>query len=112
MEEDSTCAARGAVRALLPSSINQSLRLRANRPFCLNGKVITTERTGMMEKARAKRQRRAEVKAAKKASQSDNLPDTDPNTSFTEKVVDLAQGAVAHVGDLLKVAASKLSFVD
>lgn len=69
---------------------------------------MTREQTAIMEKARAKRQRRA----AKKAAPSVNPPDTDPIDRIAGKVVDFAVGAAAHVGELVKVATSKLSFVD
>jgi hypothetical protein len=67
---------------------------------------MTHERIAMMEKARAKRQRRAQKKAARLAAPLDS------GAGFAGKVVDLAEGAVAHVGCLVKVAAARLSLAE
>jgi hypothetical protein len=64
------------------------------------------DRKAIMEKARAKRVRRAKVKAVrnKRGNHSGNsLP------GFAEKVADIAQEAAAQVGALVKSAAHKVT---
>ncbi len=56
-------------------------------------------REAIKDKARAKRQRKTEAK---------NHPVEEPKapaTTLTEKAIDMAQGAAAHVGDFVKAAA-------
>jgi hypothetical protein len=60
---------------------------------------MNKEQEAIMNKARSKRERRAKSKLARKASERTNAQVADPNATLTEKVIDLAQGAAAHVSD-------------
>ena len=60
------------------------------------------KRMAIMEKARAKRQRRAESQLARKGSGKREA------AGVTEKVVDLARDAAAQVGGFMKTAAEKI----
>lgn len=66
-------------------------------------------RSTTMEKARAKRRRHDQAKPANRASRKKRTLSTE---SFTEKVMDLAQGAAAQVGALVKTAAAKVTHGD
>jgi hypothetical protein len=70
---------------------------------------MSKKREAIKEKARAKRQRRAESKSAGKADDEKKAQVADPNATLTEKVIDLAQGAAAEVGNLVKAAAQKIT---
>jgi hypothetical protein len=60
------------------------------------------ERNEIMEKARAKRFRRARMRNTRDVTGA-------RATSFTEKVMDLAQETAARVGSLVKTAARTIS---
>jgi hypothetical protein len=68
---------------------------------------VTQDGTDIMEKARAKRRRRA-ARKVRNAGKNKANP-SDAGLSLTEKVVDLAQGTVAQVGALVKSAAHKIT---
>jgi hypothetical protein len=70
---------------------------------------MNQQRSEIMERARARRRRQAETKSARKASRKRRSPSTDSEVSLTEKAMDFAQGAVAHVGELVKTAADKVT---
>jgi hypothetical protein len=70
---------------------------------------VNNERKGIMEKARARRRRRAEIKTGKKAPAKRKAPAAAAATSLGEKVVDLAQETAAQVGALVQSAARKFT---
>jgi hypothetical protein len=64
------------------------------------GKAMNRKRKEiMMEKARAKRRRRRPNEALAKAQE----------TGVAAKVIELAEGAAAHVSELVKTAAGKIA---
>jgi ribosome recycling factor len=69
---------------------------------------VTHERTEIMEKARAKRRRRAAAKPVSKARKGKAVS-SDATKSLTEKIVDIAQGAAAQVGAFVTTAAKKIT---
>jgi hypothetical protein len=70
---------------------------------------MTKERNAIMEKARAKKQRREEMKSAKTTTRKAAARSEAPASGLTEKVVGVVQQAAAHVGELAKAAAVKIS---
>ena len=70
---------------------------------------MPNEREAIMEKARTKRERRAEVTSARNSSRRRKDKAFEPDATLTEKVIDLAQGAVTRVGDFVKAAADKFT---
>jgi hypothetical protein len=68
---------------------------------------MTRQREEIMEKARTKRRRRAETNSVRKTARQKNQKQT--AVALTEKVVDLAEGAAAQVGEFVKAAARKIT---
>lgn len=70
---------------------------------------MNKEREDIINKARSKRKRRAKTASPGKAAHRTKAQEGDPNATLTEKVVDLAQGAAAQVGNFVKAAAHKIT---
>ena len=69
---------------------------------------MNKDQDAIMEKARSKRQRRAQIKVAGKTPDEKKAQVADPNATLTEKAIDMVQGAAAQVGDFVMAAAQKI----
>jgi hypothetical protein len=70
---------------------------------------MNRERAEIMEKARARKRHREDGKLVSKASRKWKALSADAPAGLTGKVVDMAQGAAAQVGAIVKTAARKIT---